>query len=141
MVFFWAILLVVLVIAEAITVQLTSIWFAVGALGALFAAMLGIESELLQAGIFVIVSVVSLIVTRPLVKKYSKPKIQPTNADRYIGAEGIVTEPIQNHAGKGFVNVRGSIWTARSADSSEIEEGESIIVEKIEGVKLIVKRK
>ena len=60
--------------------------------------------------------------TRPLVKKFSKKRVQPTNADRYIGLEGIVEETVDNTEGTGIVKVEGSTWTARSSDGSRIEK-------------------
>ena len=79
---------------------------------------------------------------RPIAKKYTRIRKQPTNADMYINAEGVVTEAISNLNAKGTVKVRGSVWTARSfSDEVEIPENTTIVVERIEGVKLIVKPK
>lgn len=61
-----------------------------------------------------------------------------TNADRYIGKTGVVTEEIDNTAGRGLVKVLGSIWTARSEDGAVIAAGENVLVKRIEGVKVIV---
>ena len=77
-----------------------------------------------------------------IAKKYTRTRKQPTNADMYINAEGVVTEAISNLNAKGTVKVRGSVWTARSSnDEVEIPENTTIVVEKIEGVKLIVRPK
>ena len=83
-------------------------------------------------------SLVALAVTRPLVKKFSKKHVQPTNADRYIGHSGIVEETVDNMEGTGLVKVDGSMWTARSTDSSRIEKGSDVTIDKIDGVKLMV---
>ena len=64
--------------------------------------------------IFVAVSAIVVAATRPLVKKYARPKVQPTNADRCIGQTAIVAEDIDNIAGKGAVKVNGIEWSARS---------------------------
>jgi membrane protein implicated in regulation of membrane protease activity len=90
--------------------------------------------------IFAAVSLVALAVTRPLVKKFSKKRVQPTNADRYIGLEGIVEETVDNTEGTGIVKVEGSTWTARSSDGSRIEKGSNITVDRIDGVKLMVSK-
>jgi membrane protein implicated in regulation of membrane protease activity len=80
----------------------------------------------------------TLIVTRPLVKKIMDFKKVDTNAGRYIGKNGVVITQINNTLGEGQVNVLGSVWTARSEDDSIIEIGENVRIKAIEGVKLIV---
>ena len=87
------------------------------------------------------VSAVALAVTRPFVKKFTKGRKQPTNADRYIGQEATVTEKISNELSTGAVRIGGLVWTARTVDNSEAEEGERVTVEAIEGAKLLVKRR
>ncbi len=138
MLIFWIILFIVLIVIEAVTAQLVTIWFAAGAAAAIVAELLN-APPWLQWLLFIIVSVISLIATRPLVRKATKQKIQPTNADRCIGQTAVVTEKIDNIAGKGQVTVNGITWTARSSDNTVIEANEKVTVEKIEGVKLIVK--
>ena len=138
MLIFWIVLLVVLIVVEAVTAQLVTIWFAAGAAAALIAERCGLE-QWVQWIIFIAVSVVALIATRPLVKKATKSTIEPTNADRCIGQIAVVTEDIVNIDGKGQVQVGGTVWTARSADGTNFKKGERVTVEKIEGVKLIVK--
>lgn len=137
MLYFWIATFVFLVIAEATTAQLVTIWFAVGALGALIANLLNAQ-DWLQWAIFVVVSIVTLVATRPLVKKFTGKKIQPTNADRNIGEQAIVLEDIDNTLGTGSVNVKGVTWTARSLNGDLIEKGTMVVIHKIEGVKLLV---
>lgn len=98
----WSVLLILFIIAEAITVQLVSIWFAIGSLVALIANFCG-ANALVQAALFVGVSFAALLLTRPLVKKFSTPKIQRTNIDRIIGERAIVTEEIDNLRAIGIV--------------------------------------
>lgn len=136
----WLVLLVVFLVAEAVSVQLVSAWFALGAFGALIASLCNV-GFVWQVCIFVAVSVVCLVVTRPLVKKFTKSKIQRTNVDRCIGTQAVVTEEINNLLEKGQVKVDGKVWTARSADNTQISVDSVVMVEKIEGVKLIVKSK
>ena len=135
----WLVLLVVFVVFEAATVQLVSVWFALGALAALIAAICH-GPAWLQITLFIVVSAISFAVTRPLVKKFSTSKIQKTNADRCIGDTAVVTEEINNLEAKGLGKVDGNIWTARSENNDIIPAGEKVTVIKIEGVKLIVKK-
>lgn len=139
MVYVWAALTVVLVIVEALTVQLVTIWFAVGSLAAVIASLAG-ASEVWQCIIFAAVSLLVLILTRPYVKKAIEKRAVPTNADRCIGKEAIVTETIDNRAGVGQVKIGGIAWTARSEDDSVIECDEVVLIKKIEGVKVIVEK-
>lgn len=134
----WVIALILFAIIEAATVQLVSVWFAVGALASLIADLLG-ASVTVQFVVFLVVSIICFIVTRPLVKKFSASKIQSTNADRCIGETAVVVEAIDNVNAKGQVKVNGNIWSARSETDEVIAEGEKVTVLKIEGVKLIVK--
>lgn len=76
----------------------------------------------------------------PARQEVFKKRVQPTNADRYIGLEGIVEETVDNTDGTGIVKVAGSTWTARSSDGSRIEKGSNITVDKIDGVKLMVSK-
>ena len=138
MIYVWLGILVATVILEIATTQMVSIWFAIGALAAFIAALVGVEQLWIQIVIFVVVSAIAVAVTRPLVKKMINKKAEPTNADMVIGKTGIVTEKIDNLAPSGFVKVNGSVWTARSADDSVIEADEKVIIKEISGVKLLV---
>ncbi len=139
MVWIWVALLAAFVVIEAATAQLVTIWFAIGAFAALVSTFFT-ESILAQIIVFVIVSAVALAVTRPVVKKMTKTKKQPTNADMYIGKQAIVTEDINNLEATGLVNVGGSVWTARTeTEGCTVPAGEHVTVVKIEGVKLIVR--
>ncbi len=133
----WLIVMVLFLVVEAATVGLVCIWFAVGALAALIAALLGAEIWL-QIVLFLVVSAVALYFTRPLVKKYVNAKVEPTNADMVIGKECRVTEAIDNIAGTGAVYVDGKTWTARSESDEVIPEGTLVTAKSIDGVKLIV---
>lgn len=135
--FIWLALLILFGVGEAATVGLTSVWFAAGSLVALAAAMLGAKLWL-QVVLFLTVSLVSLIAARPLVRKYLDPNHQPTNADRVIGKEAVVTEEINNLLARGAVSVSGLTWTARSTHDTVIPAGTVVRVDRIEGVKLFV---
>ncbi len=133
----WLILLLAFAALEGITVGLTSIWFAAGALAALIAALL--HGPLwLQIALFLVVSILCLLAVRPLARKYINTQVQPTNADRVIGAEARVTEDIDNIQGKGAVSIGGIIWTARSDSDEVIPAGSLVRVLRIEGVKVFV---
>lgn len=137
---FWVVALVVFLIVEAVTAGLVSIWFVFGSLVALICAALG-AAVWLQIFWFVIVSVATLVLTRPLVKRYVDSRSVATNADRSIGRAAVVTERIDNLAATGAVKLDGVMWTARSTDDAvAIETGERVTVRAIEGVKLIVER-
>ena len=133
----WLIVLVVCLAVEISTLGLTSIWFAGGALLAMLIAMIG-GPLWLQVLIFLVTSVVLLIFTRPIAMKYFNKNREKTNVDSKIGKQAIVTVTIDNLKGEGQIVTEGMEWTARSLDSSVIEEGSVVTIEKIEGVKAIV---
>ena len=133
----WLIILILFGIGEAVTVGLTSIWFAVGALGALIVSGFG-GGFLPQIAVFIILSAISMLLVRPVAKKILKPGYSATNADRVLGAVGVVTEEIDNMAGKGLVNLSGQVWSARSQDAQSIPVGNKVRVLQIQGVKVLV---
>ena len=136
----WLIAVVVLLIIEAVVPGLISIWFALGALAALVAALLHAPLWL-QVVWFLLVSIASLILTRPLAAKYVNSRVQPTNADVLIGRECVVTEEIDDLRGTGAVTVDGKVWTARTGqDEVRLAKGEKARILRIEGVKLIVEK-
>ena len=138
MIYIWLGLTVVFALFEAVSPQLTTVWFALGAVVAFILAVCGVKSVAVQAIVFVIVSVASLIATRPLVKKVLHKRVQATNADRNIGETGITLTEINNIDGVGEVKVNGNVWTARSLNDQPIPQGVKVRVVRIEGVKLIV---
>lgn len=133
----WLALLILFGVAEAATVALVSIWFAAGALVALLATIVT-DNIWTQIFLFVLVSAVTMAVVRPLAKRYVFPHRVPTNADRVIGREGIITQAVDNLASAGVVVVAGMAWTARSETGAGIPEGTPVTVKRIEGVKLYV---
>ena len=136
----WIALAVVFAVVEAATAQIVTIWFAVGAVGAIVAQLLG-ASLLVQFLVFVLLSVLTLVVARPFLVKFTRTKVQPTNLDMCIGQEALVLEEINNTNGTGQAKVRGSIWTARSQNGNVIEKDKVVIINAIDGVKLIVSEK
>ena len=136
---FWILLFIIFLIAEAATAGLVSIWFCAGALCSFAAAKVG-AAVYIQIIIFVVASVALFVLTRPFVKNVIKLKSEPTNLDRIIGQSVAVTERIDNKADTGAIKYDGKIWTARSNDFDvTFEKGDFVTVDRIEGVKVIVK--
>ena len=134
----WLILLISFLIAEAVcAIHLVSIWFAAGALCALFAALLGGQIWL-QVSVFFLVSTVLLALLWPLVRKFLNPRHTATNVDAVIGSQGIVTTDIDNLTARGQVKLGAMYWTARSTCGNPIPSGRQIRVDSIEGVKVFV---
>lgn len=136
---FWLGAIVFFGVVEGVTAGLVSIWFVLGAAAALIAALLN-AALAVQFAVFLIVSALALIATRPLVKKLRAGKPVPTNLDRVIGAAGRVTETVDNSIASGAVYVDGKTWTARSADGSILPKGQMVRIVKMEGVKLFVEK-
>jgi membrane protein implicated in regulation of membrane protease activity len=134
---YWLIVLAILIFIEIITLGLTTIWFAGGALVA-FIVSLFYDNLLLEVILFLIVSMALLYFTRPLVIKYFNPKRVKTNYEGVIGKDALVLNTIDNMNATGQVIVDGQEWTARSLEGKIIEKGTKVKVQGISGVKLIV---
>ncbi len=133
----WLIVLIACIIVEAITMGLTTVWFAGGALFAILAAALN-APVYLQIIIFLIVSVILLIFTRPIAVRFFNKERVKTNVESMIGKQAIVISEIDNLQGIGQVTVGGQEWSARSVDDTHIEVGAVVEVTAVAGVKLIV---
>ena len=133
----WLVIAVVMGVTEACTVQLVSVWFAIGSAAACITSLFT-DQIYIQVIVFVVVTAIALAVTRPLVKKLKRKRPEATNADRYIGKSAVVVEMIDNDHAKGLVKVDNEKWTARSVDGQLLEPGDRVVVTAIEGVKLIV---
>lgn len=138
--YIWLILIVVGVIVEAASPQLVSIWFVLGFIVALILNFCGVNVAV-QIAAAIVVSIATLILTKPLVKKIMTTNSVNTNADRNIGKIAIVTDEIGTVTGTGRVNVQGASWAAFSKEGKVISVGEKVVIESIEGVKLSVKLK
>lgn len=135
----WIVLLVVLILIEFITMGLTTIWFAGGALVALILASLGASFVVQMIG-FLLVSFVLLYFTRPIALRFFNSNRTRTNVESMIGRKSIVTETIDNLKETGQVREAGIEWMARSvSDDHIIEKGRVVQVVEVKGVKLIVK--
>ena len=135
----WTGLLIVFTIGEGVTVGLTAIWFAAGSLAALICALLG-GPLWLQIVLFIVISALCLLAIRPLAHKYFNSKVEPTNADRILGTEAVVTEAINNLQATGAVRIGGITWSARSESDTLIPTGTLVRVLRIEGVKVYVEK-
>lgn len=140
MVFVWLVIAVVLGIFEAATVALVSIWFAIGAVAAMVPAYFNVPFWV-QILVFILVSALCFVFTRPFFKKIIRVNKQPTNVDRLVGQEGVATDDIENIECRGKVFISGLTWSARSETGELIPQGAVVTVKKIEGATLVVKRK
>jgi len=134
----WLAAIVLFAMVEAATVALVSLWFLGGAVIAFLAALLGAKLWL-QVVLFVVASAAFLLLLRPFAKRFIQPRIAKTNFDRIVGMHAPVTESIDNLLGTGAVKVEGTVWTARSENGENIEEGTVVEIVKIQGVKAFVK--
>lgn len=133
----WAAAVIVFAVAEGLTAGLVSVWFAAGALAALIASACT-DSILIQMIVFLAVSLAALLLLRPLARRALTGRRVATNADRVIGAEGVVTLTVDNLNAQGQVSVAGRVWTARAEGGELIPARTKVRVLRIEGVKLIV---
>lgn len=137
----WLIVFVACIVIEIITMGLTTIWFAGGALIAAVGAAFGAPIWL-QIVLFVLVSLVLLYFTRPIAVKYFNKDRVKTNAESLVGKQAIVISEIDNLQGIGQVTVSGQEWTARTVDEGvTLPVGSVVIIRGINGVKLMVEEK
>ena len=135
----WLIVFVVMLIIEAATTALATVWLAAGALVAMIMDLCGAPHNLqiiVMAAVSVVTFVICMIWIRPKLESLRRANVQRTNADRLIGMEGVVIVPVNPVEGKGQVKVEGQVWSAKS--ESAIDEGTTVKIRAIEGVKLIV---
>lgn len=132
----WFAIFVLAAIIEASTMDLSSIWFSVGALAALVASLFG-ANELVQSIVFIVISTALLVGLRPIFKKYIKRNDTKTNVDRLIGKTAVCVKPIPSGE-RGEVRIDGKIWTAIAEEA--IAKDEKVVVLGIEGVKLVVRK-
>ena len=134
----WLIVAAVMVVLEMISMGLTSIWFAGGAVCAAILSLTDCH-WIIQAIVFGVVSVVLLFTTRPIAQKHLMKTPEKTNLDSLIGKKVLVLEEINNIKASGVVILNGVEWTARSkSDDVIIQKDKTVVIEAIDGVKLIV---
>lgn len=136
---FWCIVFIVFLVIELLTVNLVTLWFAAGALGAWITTAFT-DNWMIQTAVFLVVSLIALLALRPLAKKLRRGEPEPTNADRTVGKEGVVTRPVVNDRGEGEVTVEGVVWSAVSESGEPLTEGERVRITGIRGVKLVCEK-
>ena len=136
----WLVVFILLILIELATMGLTTIWFAGGAAAGFVASMLG-ANVVIQAAAFFAASILLLFFTRPFAVRYINSNKTKTNVDGLIGQEALVLEEINNIRETGCARLEGKEWTARSMNDTVIPKDTVVTVERIEGVKLIVKAK
>ncbi len=135
---FWLLVVIIMAVIEIITLGLTTIWFAGGALVAFVACLLG-AGILVQGILFVTVSILLLALTRPLAVTFFNKDREKTNAESLIGKTAIVLEEINNIKAQGKVSVNGQEWTARAEGGADIPKDALVEIMGISGVKLLVR--
>ena len=135
----WLLAVIGFAVLEMMTVQFVSIWFAGGALCSLIMFLLNFSVSGQVVG-FAICSAILLMLTRPIVRKMTKNTLTSTNADSLVGKTTVLTKSTDSFGGDGEVKIEGKFWTVKSVDGAAINEGEVVSVEKIEGVKLVVRK-
>ena len=139
---YWLLLFIILLVIEVLTLGLTTIWFAGGALAAFVVSLILGNMLEVEVAVFIVVSVILLLFTRPWAMRYLNRRTVRTNADSLIGTTVRVTQPVDNILEKGAAQAAGKEWTARSKeDGVTFEEGELAVVSEIRGVKLILEKK
>lgn len=132
----WFSIFLVLLFIELTTVNLVSVWFAIGALAAMIVSIF-VDAAFVQTLVFIVVSIIALLIMKPIIRKFKLSSGEATNLDRVIGKTGEVIKKISDSE-YGEVKVLGTIWTATSDET--IEVGTKVIIKRIEGVKLIVEK-
>ncbi len=132
----WFIIILVAAFIEATTMDLTSIWFSIGAVVSFILGLLGYEVWV-QVLVFILISIVLLLSVRPLAKKYFRTNIISTNADRLVGKIAVCTKEIPPGT-RGEVKIDGNYWSAISSGNETIDVDEKVEILAIEGNKLIV---
>lgn len=139
MIVVWLVVSAALIVAEIVSLGLTTIWFAIGALAAALAAFLGAGISI-QLIVFAVLSLVFLVFTAPVARKHFMRQPEKTNVESLVGMIGVVTDAIDNLKSEGTVSLNGQEWSARSESGENIEKDCRVSVVSISGVKLIVKR-
>lgn len=134
---YWLLILAVFILIEIIVLNLTTIWFAAGALLA-FVMSLFYDNLIVEIILFLTASLTLLYLMRPVMIHYLNPQKAKKNYEGVIGREGLVNRTIDNLSKTGKVTVDGQEWSARSFEGDIIEEGSRVKIHTISGVKLVV---
>ena len=133
----WLILAGIFVIGEVITTGFLIFWLGIGSLIAMVVSFFT-DNIIIQTTVFLISSVILILATKPLVKKFANTKTVKTNAEAIIGKKGLVTKDINSIKSTGQVKIDGELWSAIGKDDMDISKGTEVEVNEIKGVKVIV---
>lgn len=139
MTIFWLIVVAVMLVVEIFTMGLTTIWFSLGAVVSAIVSACGAPLWL-QIVLFCVVSVVIMLLVRPFAVKVMDKNRTRTNVDELVGQQVVVIETIDNQKETGHVRLRGVEWLARSTENVVIQTGETVTIESVTGVTLMVKK-
>ena len=135
--YIWLILAGVFVIGEVLTAGFLIFWLGIASLIAMAVSFIT-DNIIIQTTVFLISSVILILATKPLVKKFAKVETTKTNAFSLIDKKGIVTKDISSINSTGQVKVEGELWSATGENDMEIPKGTEVKIKEIKGVKLIV---
>ncbi len=133
----WLILAGVFVIGEVLTSGFLIFWLSLGSLIAMVVSFFT-DNIIIQTTVFLISSVILILATKPLVKKFANIETVKTNVQSIIGKKGIVTKDINSIHSTGQVKIEGELWSAIGINDMDIPEGTEVEVNEIKGVKVIV---
>lgn len=137
-IYVWLALTIFFLAVELATVGLVSIWFAAGSLAALIVSFFG-GNIYIQTGVFIVVSLIMLLLTRPFAQKHINRKMQKTNVDSIIGEKIVLTEDVDNFRQTGKAFVQGQEWSVRASDDDRhYKSGSMVQIVAVRGVMLIV---
>lgn len=133
----WLILAGIFVIGEVLTSGFLIFWFSLGSLIAMIVSFFT-DNIIIQTTVFLISSVILILSTKPLVKKFANIDTVKTNAQSIIGKKGLVTKDISSIKATGQVKIEGELWSAIGKDDMDIPKGTEVEVNEIKGVKVVV---
>ena len=136
---FWIMACILFTILEVMTQQLVAMWFVAGSLAALLLSIFEVDMNL-QLLAFVVVSTISLVALRPLVKKVTYGKVIPTNSDVNVGEMAIVTTDFDSATHEGRIVVNNMDWAVKSIEDIDFVKGDRVLIDHIEGVKCLVRK-
>ncbi len=132
----WFVIIIVAAVIEVLTMDLTSLWFSLGALVSFILGLAGLTWPV-QLIVFIVVTIILILSVRPLAKRYFRTNVVGTNADRLVGKIATCTAEIPVGE-RGEVKVEGKYWSAISTSDETVEVDEKVEILSIEGNKLIV---
>ena len=134
----WSVVVVAAIVVEVCTVNLTTIWFAIAGVVSLILALLDVNI-IWQCVVFLVLSIILLLLTRPLIRRITRKSNAHTNADRIFDKTAVVTKEISPDE-IGEVQIDEDIWRAISESKETFSVGEKVIINSFEGNKVIVSK-